>query len=178
MSRTIDFIGQRFGNLIIVERVPKPENLKTKGTYWRCECDCGNKNFITNSHLLHKGHTTSCGHCNSFISLIGKKFGKLIVIEKFDKKTKNNGEYWKCVCDCDGKEVIVDGKNLRSGHTKSCGCERNSPETLKKRGLSRRGGIKTFENSKYLTYKAGAEKRGIPFNLTKEEIDYIEKTIK
>lgn len=28
---------------------------------------------------------------------------------------------WKCLCDC-GKEVEIQANNLRSGHTKSCGC--------------------------------------------------------
>lgn len=28
---------------------------------------------------------------------------------------------WKCVCSC-GNETIVAGSDLRSGHTKSCGC--------------------------------------------------------
>lgn len=29
--------------------------------------------------------------------------------------------YWLCKCDC-GNETVVEGGNLRSGHTKSCGC--------------------------------------------------------
>lgn len=28
---------------------------------------------------------------------------------------------WKCLCDC-GNEVVVTSSNLRSGHTRSCGC--------------------------------------------------------
>ena len=31
------------------------------------------------------------------------------------------GGKWHCLCDC-GNEVDVDTRNLKSGHTKSCGC--------------------------------------------------------
>ncbi len=32
------------------------------------------------------------------------------------------GGKWKCICDC-GKITIVDTRNLKSNHTKSCGCK-------------------------------------------------------
>lgn len=54
-----------------------------------------------------------------FIDLTNKKFGKLTVIRS-DKKVGRN-QYWLCKCDC-GKETVVMGGALRSGHTKSCGC--------------------------------------------------------
>ena len=52
--------------------------------------------------------------------LTGKKFGRLTVIERAENK-KEGRVCWKCKCDC-GNETIVTGKNLRSGHTTSCGC--------------------------------------------------------
>jgi len=55
-----------------------------------------------------------------FIDLTGKKFGKLLVISQ-SSRAKNNSIRWLCKCDC-GKEVIVQGGHLRSGHTTSCGC--------------------------------------------------------
>lgn len=58
-------------------------------------------------------------HDKCFIDLTNKKFGKLTAIS-IDHKHKKD-YYWKCICDC-GKEVIVSGIALRSGHTKSCGC--------------------------------------------------------
>ena len=33
------------------------------------------------------------------------------------------GGKWKCRCQC-GKETIVDTRNLKSGHTQSCGCKK------------------------------------------------------
>ena len=51
--------------------------------------------------------------------LTGQKFGRLTVKEFLYKQNKYN--FWKCVCDC-GNEVVVRQNDLRSGHTKSCGC--------------------------------------------------------
>ena len=55
------------------------------------------------------------------IDLTGKRFGKLIVLSRNKNNTKNNHPRWNCRCDC-GKEIIVQGSHLRSGHTQSCGC--------------------------------------------------------
>ena len=55
-----------------------------------------------------------------FKDLTGQKFGRLTVAEK--KGTDNRGEVlWVCECVC-GEQSIVLGGNLRSGHSKSCGC--------------------------------------------------------
>lgn len=50
------------------------------------------------------------------------KFGKLTAIRMVGK-TKNHQSLWLCRCDC-GNEVVVAGGNLRSGASKSCGCNR------------------------------------------------------
>lgn len=50
---------------------------------------------------------------------VGDKFGRLTVVEFAG--IKNHAGRWKCVCDC-GLTVVVNGYNLRSGNTKSCGC--------------------------------------------------------
>lgn len=51
--------------------------------------------------------------------LSGQKFGKLTVICESGRKRKEIT--WLCKCEC-GNEVVVNGYNLRSGHTQSCGC--------------------------------------------------------
>lgn len=60
-----DLIGQRFGKLVVIERAIKPDRLKSRGIYWQCICDCGNKKVIITSALV-SGKTKSCG------CLIGK----------------------------------------------------------------------------------------------------------
>ena len=58
----------------------------------------------------------------NFIDLTDKRFCRLIVVEKTDRRSGSNGSIvWKCKCDC-GKETFVSSDNLRSGNTTSCGC--------------------------------------------------------
>ncbi len=58
------------------------------------------------------------------IDLVGKRFGKLTVIEKAQSKKYPSGGgavVYLCKCDCGNQKEIIAG-NLRSGHTTSCGC--------------------------------------------------------
>lgn len=53
------------------------------------------------------------------LNLIGKKFGKLTVIERDGSQCGHSK--WKCQCDC-GNIISVIGSNLKSGSVFSCGC--------------------------------------------------------
>ena len=60
------------------------------------------------------------------INLSGQVFDYLTVIEEdktytIEKNLSSKNTYWKCKCKC-GKEISVSTTNLRSRHTKSCGC--------------------------------------------------------
>jgi len=52
----------------------------------------------------------------------GKRYGKLIVVERADNAAKGQAR-WLCRCDC-GNTTIVIGRKLRRGYTRSCGCFR------------------------------------------------------
>jgi len=54
--------------------------------------------------------------------ITGETFGMLKVLAR-SGSTKYGDAKWLCECEC-GKSVIAIGSNLRSGHTKSCGCIR------------------------------------------------------
>lgn len=55
-------------------------------------------------------------------NLIGQKFGRLEVLERAENSSSGQIR-WLCRCSCEDKnEIIVQGGNLQSGHTKSCGC--------------------------------------------------------
>ena len=54
------------------------------------------------------------------IDVSGQKFGRLLVLEYVGNNEKRFAMF-RCKCDC-GNEVIVKGRNLRTGHTQSCGC--------------------------------------------------------
>ena len=74
----------------------------------------------------------------SKIDIKGQKFGRLLVLEKAKKPEGIKGReiYWKCLCDC-GNIKIVRGVDLRSGHTKSCGCiQKEKTSVMRKRDLS------------------------------------------
>ena len=58
------------------------------------------------------------------IDLVGKHYGRLVVIEKTDKRTNDGTIIWKCQCDC-GNIKEVSTSSLNKGYTKSCGCLNN-----------------------------------------------------
>lgn len=55
--------------------------------------------------------------------LTGKRFGMLTVVERAPSRGEQT--FWKCRCDC-GKIIEVNAHDIKSGHTKSCGCYRDA----------------------------------------------------
>jgi len=58
-----DLTGQRFGNLIVLER--GPSEMQGSGdvkSTWICKCDCGNTEKILARYLKRK-HRTKCTAC-------------------------------------------------------------------------------------------------------------------
>lgn len=53
--------------------------------------------------------------------LTGRRFGKLIVIEKVEYNRKIRSTIWRCRCDC-GNEKNVAHTSLTRGICRSCGC--------------------------------------------------------
>jgi hypothetical protein len=53
-----------------------------------------------------------------FKNLVGMTFGELKVTSHSERRHRIH--YWGCLCSC-GKETVVQGKHLRTGHTTSCG---------------------------------------------------------
>ena len=121
--------GDKFGLLTVIQETPKPENRKTKGKYYLCQCECGNQKIADKSGLI-RGGVKSCGCLRAkrvsesiTIDITGKRFGRLTVLEKVDYKDtpQKSQAMWKCKCDC-GNITVVRGTQLRQGKTKSCGC--------------------------------------------------------
>ena len=81
----IDYVGQRFGTVVVEQQL-------TKGS-WLCKCDCGRyKNVPT--HLLTSNHTQSCGcsrlsHGEIKISTILKEYNIPFEMEKTFKTCIN-----------------------------------------------------------------------------------------
>lgn len=75
------------------------------------------------------------------IDLTGKKFNKLTVLEKTDKRQFSN-VIWKCKCKC-GNITYVTSRNLTTAHTKSCGC---LAKELASKRLKSRAFIEKYKN--------------------------------
>lgn len=60
------------------------------------------------------------------LSMIGKRFGRLFVLEL--DHINHNGAYFLCKCDCGNTKVVL-GSNLRQGLTTSCGCRKYERRT-------------------------------------------------
>ena len=119
-----DLSGQRFGKLIVRERFDK------KGkTYWLCDCDCGTTGVIASSSDLKNGDKASCGCVRkAYIEehdLTGRKFGRLTVKGKSQRRSANGDVYYICDCDCGNTniEVVRGGLVAQDSHRQiSCGC--------------------------------------------------------
>lgn len=58
------------------------------------------------------------------LNLTRQKFGRLTAI-KFSGYRRRGSQLlrtWECICECDGKKILVTAVDLCSGHVKSCGC--------------------------------------------------------
>lgn len=119
MPAPLNLKGMTFGILKAVKFV----RTEGKNRLWLCQCKCGGEKLVS-SMRLRNGHTKSCGCLRNVSSLVGKKFGRLIVVQQHENVTSNGSRKWICVCDC-GSTHVSNTRDLRSGHTKSCGCIRN-----------------------------------------------------
>jgi len=74
------------------------------------------------------------------IDLVGKKFGRLLVVKQAGKDSGGNF-LWSCLCDCGAIKNIL-GRNLKNGASQSCGClqRQRVVEKLTKHGRSPKKG--------------------------------------
>ena len=115
LGKANDLANQRFNYLTALFRV----NASHLGTWWLCQCDCGNQIICRNNAII-SGSTISCGcykHKVNIKDLTGQRFGKLVILERDIQQKK-----WKCQCDC-GNITYVSTTGLDKG-TSSCGCLR------------------------------------------------------
>jgi len=62
-------------------------------------------------------------HPSNFQDITGHKFGKMLVLKYEGSSPPLYKAMWLCLCEC-GNQKIVQGPNLKSGITKSCGCQK------------------------------------------------------
>ena len=125
MSIKINLVGEKYGDLLVLEEANYLE--RKKGIYWKCLCKCGNIYYQRTDRLRARGGKAKrCEKCRISLlpladDLTEQKFGKLTVLSL--KERKNGLVYWNCKCDC-GENKIVQTHHLKDKHTRSCGCIR------------------------------------------------------
>lgn len=128
-----DIVGKKFTRWTVLSVCAEKDKY---GFYnYECICECGNTKIITRSSL-NSGKSQSCGCLNKELTsvrtkelhknadvrdMIGKVFGKLTVIKRYDQVNSDNKYPYVCKCECGG-EVIAAKNNLVGGRTQSCGC--------------------------------------------------------
>ena len=130
----IDLTGQKFGRLTVINRyIDTDHNPTDRHARWDCQCECGNKTIVIGRDL-RAGKVKSCGCFQKEQTskahgsqLIGKRFGRLVVIKQ--EVSKNHRTMWLCQCDC-GNKCIACSLDLLQGDTYSCGCYHSKGETL------------------------------------------------
>lgn len=147
--------GDRFDHLTLVREVDvytswylqKNRTKKTKvdDYIWLCKCDCG-RYCKRRLSILKSTKYHTCDYCQRHVlkildsDMIGKQYGLLTVI------CRDHDDYWKCTCDC-GNYTVVDGKAVRFGNVRSCGCiAKSSNESITQQFLESRNLV--FEREK------------------------------
>lgn len=121
-TRYKDLTGKRYGALTVLKYLGNI-NPKRNTAYFLCRCDCGKEKAIEGTSLSG-GKTKSCGcRINIVENFIGKRFGRLVVIEETEPRITPSGSKerrYLCQCDC-GNTKNISRAGLQGG-TKSCGC--------------------------------------------------------
>lgn len=101
------------------------------------------------------------------LSLIGKKFNRLTVIDYAG--ILNQHTRWVCVCDCGNKRIVL-GFQLTTGQVKSCGCSKK--ELISKANFRHGQSYKTSEYVTWVNIKTRC------YNKKVNDPDYLGKGIK
>lgn len=123
MGHTYIQIGQQFDDLTIIEKTEKRDS--GGSVIWRCQCKCGEIVERSTAVLKRKDYH-SCHKCKNTkaLDLIGKKFGRLTVINKTEERNSDGTIIWECLCEC-GSIVKRSTANLtRKNREQSCGCKK------------------------------------------------------
>ena len=90
---------------------------------YNCVCKHCGKNFKA-KYVNRKYCSRECmgkNRIKQYNDLIGKRFGRLVVVKRESKDTRH--PHLICNCDC-GNQISVNIEHLLTGRTRSCGCLR------------------------------------------------------
>lgn len=75
------------------------------------------------------------------IDMTGMKCGMWNVLSPVNKPSQSGKKYWLCRCDC-GTVRHVEGKSLRNGSSKNCGCVRREKSKIASSIVNRKHGMR------------------------------------
>jgi hypothetical protein len=123
----------------------------------------------------------------NFKDITGKKYGRWTVLYRYSKNIKTptlerpkcSSPAYMCRCEC-GKEVVVVGKSLWSGDSKSCGClkrdrqiEANHGMTREKSGSFIDDRVEARIRNVISMYRSNAKEKRLPFELTYDMVSTL-----
>lgn len=134
-------------------------------------CKECNKEFTTDSYSIKKGWgvfcSKKCNESNKRADMQGQRFGRLEVMGVDSIRKNKSGKklcFYKVKCDC-GKELTMNGGNLKRGGSSSCGC-------LRKEVMSLPHGDASI-NHMYRQYRSRSKKKNHSFDLSIEKFTEI-----
>lgn len=129
-----DLVGQTFGRWTVLHEgeysyTPKGRRIKM----WFCLCECGTSKNVSEASLV-QNKSISCGCYRKeqlaakavYEDISGNKYGSWLVLNREPDRFYPGGgraTMWRCECSC-GTQNVVAGNMLKSGISKSCGCQR------------------------------------------------------
>jgi hypothetical protein len=119
-----EMVGKTFGSLLVVKRLEKNPDLASRCIRYLCKCNCG-KEVEVNGNSLRTGHTTSCGCSRKGMNqkdLTNLTSGEITFLFPTNERDDRH-VIWQCQCSC-GKQIKLSSHEF--GHTKSCGCVKES----------------------------------------------------
>ena len=111
------------------DKINLPVELLKKNSASRIQYQCDKCGLIkeTPYSAFNRSNDCYCHKCKLGISgeervdesIIGKRFNRLVVLERSYRK--NDRWYWLCQCDCGNKHNVI-SKDLKNGNVGSCKC--------------------------------------------------------
>jgi len=163
-------VGKTFHWLTVIEELPggKGKNRRVK-----CRCKCG-KITENAKYRIISGKIYSCGcqRRHQHKDLVGRHFGKLVVLEILYDYAEKGGKCHsraKCLCDC-GNETLPLLYNIIRGNTISCGCWREQCPKATGKNHSHFSGYEDISGTFWSQCIISAKKRNMDFEI---DLPYI-----
>ena len=150
MNEKVNYDGTKFGILTVLEDGKCLYEGKKKRRSVVCKCDCGNTKEVILKYIK-SSKLKSCGCLTAIKTEVtsGDSFGLWTVIKETDGYFKNGKKLDRafeveCVC---GKHKEVSLQSLKTGTSKSCGCQgRIREEKIKKEKVIHEESIEVQNN--------------------------------